>query len=118
MEIRILVQHARESQRVQVTVDIDGASPRLRYGNGKQTWRPKTAIVTWERYRDPEVWSEWRPTQLIVKGPWLRADGSDSGRTEHREEWITMGGDTLTEAVVAATRPSDAAHLPPDVDNR
>lgn len=117
MDIGVTERLGWETQRIQVKCVITGSAPRLRYGNGKQTWRPESAVVSWERRRSPDSpeWAPWRCVQMIVKGPWLKADGSVSSRTEHREDIILIGGTVLTDSLLAATRPVELDHMPPNV---
>lgn len=115
----IIVDQTRniETHAVNVWFSIPDASPRLRYGNGKQTWRPRKGVVTWTRDRvNGGEWSPWRATDMQWAGPRLRADGSDSAAEPIREV-ITDRYSKAAGEIAEATRPADAEHLPPAVSD-
>lgn len=96
-----------ESQSVDLSFWVEDAAPRLRYGNGKQTYRPEQLWVRWARQRkDAGAWSEWAYVAEI-RGPRLRLDGSPSKAGTTRERigsWMALADDELA-ATVEATRP-------------
>ena len=105
----IVAAQASTTTDVQETIvdaQIVNATPRLRYGNGKQRWRPENAVVTWVRKRvDGGRWSSWQPVAGEVWGPRLRGDGSRSGHSGITEALELDDDSHLTRLVVEETKP-------------
>ena len=102
-----------ETQRVETVAQVQAAAPQLRYGNGRQTWRPQVVAVVWGRAgASGERWTGWRAAWAKVTGPRLRQDFHPAHRPWIAEP-LDLDADTdLARMVVAATAPPDGDELP------
>jgi hypothetical protein len=94
-------------EKTKVDCRIDNAAPQLRYGNGKQRWRPEHVIAEWERTCRPGGrWTTWQPMFAEVWGPRVRDDGTISRQRGITERLNLHEDSTLARMVVAETRPN------------
>lgn len=66
-----------ETQRVQITGDVDVGVIGYGFG-GKRKWRPTRIAVTFERHRvNGGEWTDWHEEHLSWSGHNVKADGSE-----------------------------------------
>jgi hypothetical protein len=100
-----------ETQRVQITGDVDVGVVGYGYGR-KRSWRPTRIAVTWERHRvDGGEWTGWCDEHLSWSGTTVRVDGSDGvARSERIWPWSELPAD------VSATVKAFVRGVTPGVD--